>query len=282
MAAPPANDDFANAQGHGSELNWEVDGTTTEATLQPDEDGWFGSPDDGGSVWYRWTAPKDMRFWVDNCTASSNTSIDVWKGSSLATLSWVRPAYANPPGCSEPGLFGGREEWNAQAGVTYSIRVHNMLYEDGTFHLRFRYILFDGSISQTASRRSVRKGQTVTYTTIVRNLGTIPFTTDVDLVTSKRGRLAQPVPKTRYVQVQTTFGHCKRVRFFAVHPGVICTLKDLAPGRKVTITTRVRPSQTLTHWTYLDYALGGDSVIEDDNPRNDKPLRKDTIVRPRR
>jgi hypothetical protein len=279
-AAAPANDDFANAQDQGSQLNWEADGTTVGATLQPDEAGWFGSPtDDGGSVWYRWTAPRDMRFWVDNCTASSDTQIDVWRGSSVSALTQVDPAFANPPGCSEPGLFGGRQEYDAKAGTTYYIRVHNELYADGTFHLRFRYILFDGSLSQTASRKSVHPGQTVTFTTTVRNLGTIPFTTDVQLVTSKRGHLAQPVPQTRYVLVKTTFGKCRRVRFFAVHRGVICTLTNLQAGEKAVITTTVRPSETLSHWTYLDYAQGGDNPIYDDNRRNDRDIRHDVVVK---
>ncbi len=282
-AAPtPSNDDFATPQSLGQQRNVDVDGTTVGTTLQPGEQGYFGSASDGESVWYRWTAPKRMRVWIDNCDAASNSEVAVYKGTALGSLSEVGPHYGNPqaPGCGGAGLFGARSEFLATAGTTYSIRVYSDLYADGAFHLRMREILFDGSLSQSASATSIKRGKTVTYRALIRNVGTIPINPWVDLVTSKPRKLAQPVVGTKYVSIATTSGTCSRVKFFGVEPGAICKPGNLAPGDSMRITARVRPSQSLSHWIELDYAHGGDSPIFDDNRANEANAPRTTIVKP--
>lgn len=283
-AAPtPSNDDFAAPQDLGQQLNVDVDGTTVGTTVQPDEDGYFGGPGDGESVWYRWTAPKRTRVWIDNCNAASSSAVTVYTGTALASLQRVGPHYGEPstPPCEGDGLYGSRSEFLATAGTTYMIRVYSDLYADGAFHLRTREILYDGSLSQSASKASVKKGKSVTYTAVLRNLGTIPIDPWIDLVTSKPNKLGKPVVGTKYLSITTTAGTCATVKFFAVHPGAICKPGEVAPGDSVQIVAQVRPSESLSHWIGTDYAHGGDSPIYDDDPDNDPFADTKTTVKPR-
>jgi len=279
----PSNDDFATPQELGQQLNVDVDGTTVGTTLQPGEQGYYGNSGDGGSVWYRWTAPKRMRVWIDNCDAASNSSVTVYTGTAPASLQAVEPHYGQPftPDCEGSGLYGSRSEFEARAGTTYMIRVYSDLYAAGAFHLRMREILFDGSISQSASAKSIKKGKTVTYTVEISNLGTIPIDPWVQLVTSQPDKLAKSVAGTKYVSIKTTRGTCSRVKYFVEHPGAICKPGELAPGDSLRIIARVRPSRSLSHWIGLDYAHGGDSPIYDDNRAND-PSRAHTTTKVKR
>ncbi len=68
----PANDNFAAAQDLGDALEVDVDGTTFGASTEPGEPGY---QDGGNSVWYRWTAPKRTRVWIDNCNAETDSSM---------------------------------------------------------------------------------------------------------------------------------------------------------------------------------------------------------------
>jgi hypothetical protein len=208
--------------------------------------------------------------WIDNCDAASDSVVTVYRGTSVDSLSVVGPHYGDPspPGCEGGGLFGGRDEFLATAGTTYMIRVYTDLYEEGTFHLRMRDIVFDASLRQAASARKIRKGKTVTYTVDIENLGTVPIDPAIDLITSQPGRLAKPVVGTKYVSFDVTHGACERVKFFAVHPGAICDI-ELAPGESSRIVAKVKPSQSLSHWAELDYAHGADSPIFDENLDNE-------------
>lgn len=219
----PANDDFANAQDLGQALDVDVDGTTVGTTLEPGEPDYFGNVGDGDSVWYRWTAPKRTRVWIDNCGAASDSAVEVYTGNSVESLQPVGSHFGEPPipSCEGGGLYGGRDEFLATAGTTYVIRVYTKLFEAGTFHLRMRDIRFDASLTQTASAKKIKKGKTVTYTIDIANLGTVAIDPAVDLVTSKPNQLAKPVVGTKYVSIDVTHGTCKTVKFFAVHPGAI-------------------------------------------------------------
>lgn len=293
LAPPPANDAFAAAQDLGGGLTFDVAGTTDGATLEPGEDGYFNNPADGESVWFRWTAPKTVRMWIDNCSATPfGTGLAMYKGDSLGSLSRVGLDSAFTP--ESPGAeyceqiynpssgrtTGGVSAFTATAGTTYRIQVSNDNNNTGNpFRLGMREARFDGSISQTSSRKSIRKGRTVTYSITLKNLGSLPMTPEVDLTTSKPHRLAQPVVGSRYVSLKITQGSCKRVTFFAVHPGAICDPGKMAAGVTVKITAKVRPSGSLSHWVGLDYAHGGENVQPDDNPRNDPFSAVTTIVK---
>ena len=81
LAAPPANDNFADATVLTG-LPASAGGTNTEATIQtsePDETGGEG----GTSVWWRWTAPASG--WVEINTTGSDfdTVLAVYTGADL-------------------------------------------------------------------------------------------------------------------------------------------------------------------------------------------------------
>ena len=285
--AAPANDDFADAQNIGS-LPVRIAATTTDTTVQPGEEGYFGSPSDAQSVWYRWTAPKDTRIWFDDCGDDFGTQTNIYRGASLAGLTPVNYQVAITPegqaNCDDlyPGHSSGEvSAFTARAGTTYRIQVLlDDLNLEPDFHLGLREARFDGSIRQTRSRKTIRKGQTVTYKVTVRNLGTLPMSPQIDLITSKPHKLAQPVVGSRYVSLKPSQGRCRRVKFFAVHPGAICDPGRIAPGRTVKIRAKVRPSGSLSHWVDIDYLHGGEGDNRDDNPRNDPFPVLTTIVRP--
>lgn len=277
IAAPPDNDAFANAQSIGS-LPADVAGTTTEATVQPGEDGYIDDPTYGESVWYRWTAPNDMRVWIDNCDAASDTKVTVYKGSSLGSLAPVQTLQA--PGCAGDGFYGGRDEFKAQGGAEYRIQVFSRLYEDGAFHLRMRRILFDGSLSQTASAKRIQPGGTITYRIKMKNVGTVPIDPWIDLSATKPNKIAQAVAGVRYVSLKTSLGSCKRVKFYGVIAGAICKIGKVEPGVSVSVTAKLRATRSLSHSAVLDYNHGGGtSTVRDDNHRNDRGQLATTIVK---
>lgn len=265
LAAPPANDAYADAQLIGS-LPADVEGTTTGATVQPGEDDYFLDPNYGESVWYRWTAPADMRVWIDNCGAPTDTNLTVYEGSVLETQK--RVTTLGQPACSADDVFGRREEFRAKRGVEYRIRSFSQLYADGPFHLRMQQTVLDATLTQTASRSVVKKGKTVTYTVDVANIGTVTIDPWIDLVTSKPGKLSLPVVGARYVSLTTTAGTCERVEFFAIHPGALCKV-TLDPGAHLRIKATLKPSASLSHWVELNYGHGGDTPIFDDDRSND-------------
>ena len=219
--------------------------------------------------------------WFDDCGPEFGTKTRLYTGTAVASLTPVEDESAftpdnqhagNCPAIYNPGgdLPGEVRAFKATAGTTYYFQVllDDINYEPG-FHLGLRVARFDGSLDQTASRKSIHKGRTVTYTVTVRNLGTLPMSPAIDLVTSKPHKLARPVVGSRYISLDPSQGTCERVTFFSVHPGAICEPGLIVPGKTVTITAKVRPSGSLTHWAGIDYLHGGEGNNDDDNPRND-------------
>jgi hypothetical protein len=92
LAAPPANDNFANATTlSGSTAS--SSGTTAEATRENaggEPDSCVGSDcpgfEGGHTVWYSWTAPFSGQATVDTCTASIDSVLAVYTGSALNGL----------------------------------------------------------------------------------------------------------------------------------------------------------------------------------------------------
>jgi hypothetical protein len=94
-AAPPANDDFANAQDLGSESSASASGTNVDATAEP------GEPDHAGiparaSVWYRWTAPENGQVRIETCDSDFDTVLAVYTGSAVDALT---PVASNDDTC---------------------------------------------------------------------------------------------------------------------------------------------------------------------------------------
>jgi uncharacterized protein DUF11 len=264
----PDNDSFANARRLQGHYPIRVNGTTVGSNLQQGERdhgaySGFGSGD--SSVWYSFTAPRSSSYQVDTCTSQEYTVLAIYTGNSLARL---RPARArsDSPGCHSNG---DAVRFRATRGVTYRIAVADGPGQlDGTFALKLIEYVFDAGITQTASRASVRRGGVVTYRVILKNHGTVPLATDVQMISSKPLKLAQPVTSTRYLSVRTTRGSCNRVTYFAAHPGVLCRVGSLPAGARMVVTLRVRLFESITHWPFLDLSQGGPGKISDDNGKN--------------
>ena len=118
-AAPPPNDDFANAEPLTG-MSDSASGTNVEATVEagePDHEG--GS---GASVWYRWTAPRTGPFWVGTCGSDFDTVLAVYTGTAVDDLEHVagndQSGGINCPTTSQSESF-----FQAVEGVTYSIAV---------------------------------------------------------------------------------------------------------------------------------------------------------------
>ena len=128
----PANDAFANAQSI-SGASAAVNGTNVGATRE------LGEPDHlpanlslgENTVWYNWTAPSSGQVTIDTCTSSFDTTLAVYTGSALSTLSQVG---SDDDSCDTPNGAGSRLSFNATAGTTYRIAVGGYLSaNEGTF-----------------------------------------------------------------------------------------------------------------------------------------------------
>jgi hypothetical protein len=130
-AAPPANDDYANAATI-STMNADVAGTNSEATMQSMEPDFGG--DGTGSVWYTWTAPSSEKVQIHTCNGSGlDTIIEVFTASG-----------GSPPG-SGLTLIGASDQFcgnqslvqfNAVSATTYKIQVMGFDGDEGPFVLR--------------------------------------------------------------------------------------------------------------------------------------------------
>ena len=279
QAAPPANDAFAAAQQLPTPAN--VSGTTAEATLEPGEPDYenreqiYGQ----GSVWYSWTAPNTSRYVVANCGSPEERPILVYTGSSLAGLQrepegTVRIEHGEDLGCP----FGDNGKYyviDARAGTTYRIVVVDAFQGyNGPFQLTLEekpVSVFDSGITQTASRRSVKRGGTVTYTITLTNTGTIPIDAEwIHLIATKPRDEHKAARRVRYVSITSTRGTCKRQRYFAVHKGALCAVGRLEPGESAVVTARLKLGQSISHWVSLDYSAGGGIPEPDDQRSNDE------------
>ncbi|MET0306130.1 MAG: hypothetical protein ABW196_07860 [Solirubrobacterales bacterium] len=118
-AAPPANDNFADAEDLGAGFP-----VVTETWSNVDATEEVGEPYDvftaGHSVWFRWEATSDDVVTIDTCQSEFATSLVVFTGASPDALTKV----------GEDGLTNGRNcpaaggvTFRPVAGTTYSIMV---------------------------------------------------------------------------------------------------------------------------------------------------------------
>ncbi|HXC99333.1 MAG TPA: IPT/TIG domain-containing protein [Verrucomicrobiae bacterium] len=113
-AAPPANDNFNNAQiltGISAMASTNTMGATKQAG-EPNHAGNAG----GHSVWYRWTAPAAGTWSVDTTGSAFTTLLAVYTGNAVASLT---PVANNLIG----GVLTNSLTFTAVAGVTYQIAV---------------------------------------------------------------------------------------------------------------------------------------------------------------
>ena len=279
QAAPPPNDAFAAAQQLPTPAS--VAGTTVDATLEPGEPDYenreqiYGQ----GSVWYSWTAPKTSRYLIANCGSPDERPILVYTGSSLSELQkqregTVRIDHGEQLGCPF-GDNGKSFVIDAQAGTTYRIVVIDaFLGYNGPFQLTLDERptpVFDSAITQTASRRSVRRGRVVTYTVTLTNTGTLPIDAEwVHLFATKPNNEHKAAAKVRYLSVKSTRGTCHRQKYFLHHKGAMCAVGRLEAGQSTVVTAKVRLRQSISHWASLDYSPGVGVPMPDDQPGNDQ------------
>lgn len=118
LAAPPANDDFADAQPL-SGLPVTANGSNVGATQEPEEPthGFAGH-----SVWYSWQAPGTAVVTIGTCGSDYNAALAVYTGSALNALALVESnVFSFGPNCSYG--YRGEVTFKATAGTTYVIEV---------------------------------------------------------------------------------------------------------------------------------------------------------------
>lgn len=126
-AAPPANDNIANAQPLTPGLPVSVEGTTVGATGEPGEKV-FGNPANE-SVWYSWTATTSGTVAVDICAKSPagpevSTGIGVYTGTGATFASLTKVEDTAGP-C--------KVQFAATNGTNYKIQVDFLLNGHGDF-----------------------------------------------------------------------------------------------------------------------------------------------------
>ena len=123
-AAPPANDDFAQAQVLGQELPVSVTGSSVDASAEA------GDPSAGGrSVWYSWTAGLTGQVTVDTCSSNFDTLLAVYSGSALGDLTTLA---SNDDACGSSSTV----RFQATAGTTYRIAVDGYRGATGQLQLK--------------------------------------------------------------------------------------------------------------------------------------------------
>jgi hypothetical protein len=116
FAMVPTNDDFGGAQILSGESP-SRSGYTLAASHEIGEPLHAGAPGTG-SVWYAWTAPRDLRTTVDTCGSGGDTLLAVYTGSAVDALSLVA-ANDDAAACGPNSSVA----FDAFAGTTYWIAV---------------------------------------------------------------------------------------------------------------------------------------------------------------
>ncbi|HVF27256.1 MAG TPA: NF038122 family metalloprotease [Pyrinomonadaceae bacterium] len=107
----PANDNFANA-AQISGVSGTVAGSTVSATKEPGEPSNIPDTTGGWSVWYRWQAPASGTAVIDTVGSGYDTTLAVYRGSSVAALSLV------PNGANDDIIIGDDVESRVTVSVT--------------------------------------------------------------------------------------------------------------------------------------------------------------------
>ena len=267
----PANDNFANAQDLGQELDVDVDGTTVGATLESRRAHRVRGRRLGLVPLDRAEADAGLDRQLRRAERHDGQGLHRQHArlAHRGGLPHRRTAATGVRRLQPPPHRVPREGGHDLRNPGVHQYTHN-----GAFHLRLRDIWFDATLTQKASATKIRKGQKVTYTIDVENVGTVEIDGEVGMVTSKPDHLTKPVKGTKYKSIDATHGTCKPVMMLAnPHPGAVCDI-TLAPGETSRIVAKVKPSESLSHWAYL-------GIIDDDLDNEDlDPVN--TVVKPKR
>ena len=120
---PPANDNFANAQGI-ADCSGSVNGTNVGATKESGEINHLSTtndPNGGGtrSIWYQWQAPASGSVTFDTSGSTFDTVLGVYTGNAVNSLTVIGQSDDVVPGT----LRTSSVTFNAVGGTTYKIAV---------------------------------------------------------------------------------------------------------------------------------------------------------------
>jgi subtilisin-like proprotein convertase family protein len=128
LAAGPSNDAFVAAVILVDSASV-VAGANTGASLEAGEPA-HGEAPGGRSIWFRWIAPSAGRWDLDTAGSGFDTTLGVYTGNTVATLTQVT---AND---DAPGVLTSAVSFQATAGTTYHIAVDGYDGEHGPVVLR--------------------------------------------------------------------------------------------------------------------------------------------------
>lgn len=125
QVATPGNDAFENAVDLGAGLSVTREGTTVDATTQQNEPSHGSYGNDGGSVWYRWTAPNDQPVVFSACSQGEPNQITLYEddpdpGPGQTGMNALRQIDYDSAACRAPGK-GGRLAIAPEKGKAYTI-----------------------------------------------------------------------------------------------------------------------------------------------------------------
>jgi hypothetical protein len=149
LAAPPPNDNFADAQRVA--IGEEYSGSLTEATAELGEPQYEGM-NASHSVWFRYRAPRTGPLTIDTGGSVGQTVLAVFTGGKLSNLHEVgSSAFTSPTGNGAVVRFKGRRH------RTYRIVIDT--YYDSP--KSYKLWLSDGGVKGKGVAMSVDPGQTV-------------------------------------------------------------------------------------------------------------------------
>ena len=120
QAAPPANDDYANASVMSGKLPIQVGGTDVDATKETGEPN-HGGDSGGTSVWYSWTAAATGQVQIHTCNGPLlDTLLGVYtETGAVPPFTNLQAVAGNDDICAHGSLV----ELHAVEGTTYRIAV---------------------------------------------------------------------------------------------------------------------------------------------------------------
>ncbi len=126
-AAPPANDNLANATLIPPALPASVTGTNVDATLETDEPDHTYLPG-GASVWWTWTPAASGTVTIDLCDSDFDTQLAVYTGTAVTALTFFA---SSEDACG----LQSQLSFLATAGTEYKIVVDGFFGDAGAIDM---------------------------------------------------------------------------------------------------------------------------------------------------
>lgn len=127
------------------------------------------------SIWYTWTAPLTGTVDFNTCdtgVTDYDTTLGAYTGGAVNALTTIIEN-DDQPGCA---ANTSRISFAATSGTTYRIRVDGWEGSDGNFKLDWSMTAPSATLSKSVNKTSVSGVDTLTYSIIVSNNGTVDLT----------------------------------------------------------------------------------------------------------